>query len=120
MNGMKTGVKIAAMLGLTTLALVGCTAPSEEESAAETETLATDVLFTCDNDVTFEGTFVNEEEAKELIVIFPEAADPITLPLVPAASGSQYNDGDLMIWIKGDEALVERAGEPLYIGCMVE
>ena len=29
------------------------------------------------------------------------------------------NDDDLMIWVQGDEALVERGGEPLYTGCRV-
>jgi membrane-bound inhibitor of C-type lysozyme len=109
----------AAALGIAVLTTIGCTAVLAGGADVDDVAIAKDVMFTCDEDVTFEGTFVDEGEAKELIVIFPEAAQPIALPLVPAASGSQYSDGDLMIWIKGDEALVERGGEPLYTGCKV-
>lgn len=62
---------------------------------------------------------MDEGEVNELIVIFPETAQPVALPLEPAASGSQYNDSDLMVWIQGEEALVDRDGESLYTGCIV-
>jgi membrane-bound inhibitor of C-type lysozyme len=109
----------AAAFGLTVLTTIGCVGVLAEVSRSNQAKSSKDVFFSCDQDVRFEGTFVNEGEAKKLIVIFPEAAQPLTLPLVPAASGSRYDDGDLMIWIKGKEALVERGGKSLYTGCKV-
>lgn len=39
------------------------------------------------------------------------------LRAVPAASGTRYADENFVFWMKGDEARVERAGQPLHADC---
>jgi membrane-bound inhibitor of C-type lysozyme len=69
--------------------------------------------YFCENGKTIEA---RNQLGGERVIIDVGDGD-ITLPRVPAASGSKYSDGRRTFWFQGDELAVEVDGKSLYGRC---
>jgi membrane-bound inhibitor of C-type lysozyme len=84
------------------------------------------VVYSCDNGDRVVARYyaLSDESLRFVKLLFPDGRE-YTLPQVLSASGARYTDDmELVWWIKGDEAQVEKrdeAGEwqPLYNDCRV-
>lgn len=106
---------LTAVLGLASLAIVGCTGPSEDMTETTEDNVA---VFTCPGGETIEAVFP-AEMGEDVTVTLP-GQEAMTLPQVEAASGAKYSDGSTTFWEKGGEALVEVDGEIVLEGCTTE
>jgi putative lipoprotein len=70
------------------------------------------VTYTCDDGSRFEAEFMTGGAGRPQATLFI-AGREITLPLVPAASGALYRDGDLRLHTKGPDAMFEDGKSPL-------
>ena len=70
------------------------------------------VTYTCDDGSRFAAEFMTGGAGRPQATLFLEGRE-ITLPLVPAASGALYRDGDLRFHTKGPDALLEDGKSPM-------
>ncbi len=70
------------------------------------------VAYTCADGSRFEAEFTAGDGGRPQATLFM-AGREITLPLVPAASGALYRDGDVRLHTKGPDALFEDGKSPL-------
>lgn len=70
------------------------------------------VAYTCDDGSRFEAEFMAGGAGRPQATLFI-AGREITLPLVPAASGALYRDGDIRFHTKGADASFEDGKTPL-------
>lgn len=106
---------LSAVVGLASLAIVGCTGPGEETTEMTEGNVA---VFTCPGGETIEAMFP-AEMGDDVTVTLP-GQEAMTLPQVEAASGAKYSDGTTTFWEQGGEALVEVDGEIVLEGCTTE
>lgn len=64
------------------------------------------IPYICDDGSRFEAKFTTDDVGRPQTTLFI-GGRVITLPLVPAASGALYRDGDFRFHTKGDDALFE-------------
>jgi putative lipoprotein len=69
------------------------------------------VAYTCDDGSRIAAEFMTGGAGRPQATLFLEGRQ-ITLPLVPAASGALYRDGDLRFHTKGPDALFEDGKSP--------
>ena len=114
---MKSGLlSLAAAL---LLFIAGCSGESETETAADkSERLpAVTAVFECDiGDAPF--AFITRTIAQGLAVWLPAKFERpyLALQQTPAASGSRYEGDGVVVWLYGEEAMLEVDGERLG-GC---
>ena len=70
------------------------------------------IPYICDDGGRFEARFTTDDVGRPQTTLFM-AGRVITLPLVPAASGALYRDGDFRFHTKGDDALFEDGKSPM-------
>ena len=70
------------------------------------------VTYTCDDGSRFAAEFMTGGAGRPQATLFI-AGREITLPLVPAASGALYRDGDIRLHTKGPDAMFEDGKSPL-------
>jgi putative lipoprotein len=70
------------------------------------------VAYTCDDGSRFVAEFMAGGAGRPQATLFLDGRE-ITLPLVPAASGALYRDGELRFHTKGPDALFEDGRSPL-------
>lgn len=70
------------------------------------------IPYICDDGSRFEAKFATDDVGRPQTTLFI-AGRVITLPLVPAASGALYRDGDFRFHSKGDDALFEDGKSPM-------
>ena len=70
------------------------------------------VAYTCDDGSRFAAEFMTGGAGRPQAKLFL-AGGEITLPLVPAASGALYRDGDIRLHTKGPDAIFEDGKSPL-------
>lgn len=75
------------------------------------------LVFSCGSQLSFTATF--NIPRREMIVQWPGESGLRILPQVMAASGTKYDDGTLMIWSKGERAMVDMAGGTQYSDCHI-
>jgi membrane-bound inhibitor of C-type lysozyme len=99
----------AGCRSLTWLAIAGAVAGcgADRERVANRE-----VAFQCAGGKEFVAVF----EADLDSVVVDIGSQRLRLPHVPAASGAKYSDGTTTFWAKGDQVLLEGAGET-YSDC---
>ena len=71
--------------------------------------------YLCDSGKTFEA---RNQLGGQRVIIDVGGGD-ITLPRVPADSGSKYSDGSRTFWFQGDELTVELDGKNPYGRCIL-
>jgi membrane-bound inhibitor of C-type lysozyme len=69
--------------------------------------------YLCENGKTIEA---RDQMGGQRVIIDMGEGD-LTLPKVPAASGSKYSDGSRTFWFQGDELTVEVDGKNPYGRC---
>jgi len=82
------------------------------------------LVYECDNgdEVVARYYMLSDESLRFVKLLFPDGTE-YTLPQVLSASGARYTDDiELLWWIKGDDAYVEKRDEtgewrPLYSEC---
>jgi putative lipoprotein len=70
------------------------------------------VTYTCDDGSSIAAEFKTGGTGRPQATLFLEGRE-IVLPLVPAASGALYRDGDLRFHTKGPDALLENGKNPM-------
>ena len=70
------------------------------------------IPYICDDGSRFEANFATDDVGRPQTTLFI-GGRVITLPLVPAASGALYRDGDFRFHTKGDDALFEDGKSPM-------
>jgi putative lipoprotein len=70
------------------------------------------IPYTCDDGSRFAAAFSTDNDGRPQATLFIGGRE-FTLPLVPAASGTLYRDGDLRFHTKGDDALFEDGRNPM-------
>ena len=92
---------------LATACLLGGCAQQAQRMAAPGEAAAAEQVYayTCDGAAPFRVRF--EGDLAVLTLSDREAR----LPRVVSGSGARYSDGNVMLWIKGDDAMLEIRGE---------
>jgi membrane-bound inhibitor of C-type lysozyme len=71
--------------------------------------------YLCENGKTLEA---RDQMGGQRVVIDMGEGD-LTLPRVPAASGSKYSDGRRTFWFQGDQLTVEVDGKSPYGRCVL-
>lgn len=108
------GCRVIATIAVVLL-LSGCTAglrrttPSAD-GARDAAAVSTGV-YICDKGY----RFVARYRDGDVWVFLPSGT--VQLPQVPAASGTKYSNGEVMLWSRGDEAMLDAAGSR-RAGCM--
>lgn len=77
--------------------------------------LPTTMLYHCEGDVQI--TVINLDTEGEKIKLSLPGEAAAELPHVASASGAKYDNGTLVFWGTGDQALIERGGKTLYQAC---
>jgi len=70
------------------------------------------IPYACDDGSRFAAAFSTDNDGRPRATLFIDGRE-FTLPLVPAASGALYRDGDLRFHTKGDDALFEDGKQPM-------
>ena len=70
------------------------------------------IPYTCDDGSRLAAAFSTDSDGRPQATLFMGGRE-FTLPLVPAASGALYRDGDLRFHTKGDDALFEDGRNPM-------
>jgi membrane-bound inhibitor of C-type lysozyme/uncharacterized membrane protein len=99
------------------LVLVGCsggvagdaTPGSAHQMTGDPHPVATTMVYDCAG-----YQFVTRQGPGEVALWLPDRY--LVLSQVPAASGTKYQEGDVEFWSKGDEAMLDVAGQP-FRGC---
>ena len=71
--------------------------------------------YMCENGGEF--TAIVHQDKDQTIIRMGE--NQLILDITPSASGIKYTDGMNTFWSKGDEAMLELAGNEVYKGCKV-
>jgi putative lipoprotein len=70
------------------------------------------IPYACDDGSRLAAAFSTDNDGRPQATLFMGGQE-FTLPLVPAASGALYRDGDLRFHTKGDDALFEDGKNPM-------
>jgi len=70
------------------------------------------IPYACDDGSRFAAEFMTGGAGRPQATLFIDGRE-ITLPLVPAASGALYRDGEIRFHTKGDDALLEDGRNPM-------
>lgn len=70
------------------------------------------IPYACDDGSRFAAAFSTDNDGRPQATLFIDGRE-ITLPLVPAASGALYRDGDLRFHTKGNDSFFEDGKHPM-------
>src|SRR5688572_21172542 len=108
------GIALAFAATLATLASLGCNRRAEESPRPAPVSLppapaapraAPEQAFVCADGF----PFLVRIEGETAYVTLPERS--VALPLMPAASGAKYDDGEVVFWSHGPAAMLSADGE---------
>jgi len=116
--------KVVGLLTVTLLAVLVLYAFASAAETALSVVGGEPVVYDCDNgdEVVARYYMISDESLRFVKLLFPDGTE-YTLPQVLSASGARYTDDiELLWWIKGDDAYVEKRDEtgewrPLYSEC---
>jgi membrane-bound inhibitor of C-type lysozyme len=116
--------KVAGLLTATLLAVLVLYAFAGAAETALSVVGGEPAVYECDNgdEVVARYYMLSDESLRFVKLLFPDGTE-YTLPQVLSASGARYTDDiELLWWIKGDDAYVEKRDEtgewrPLYSEC---
>ena len=86
----------------------------EEPTSAQPMTM----LYRCEGDAKVTVAMLDAES--ERIAITLPGEEPVELGQAPSASGVKYANDKLAFLGKGDEAMIEREGKPVFSSCKLQ
>jgi membrane-bound inhibitor of C-type lysozyme len=92
---------------------VGCAAATTPIDPASIQL----VDFECGQVLKIEGAL--DLRSRQLSVQLPEEDSQRILHQVPSGSGAKYSDGEVLIWTKGANAIIEQFNQKSILDCRV-